>query len=63
MKKMQRNGERNFLAALFGAVLCAGAFAMPETSLREALDWLDSNAAEGGHYTITLNANETMGKR
>jgi hypothetical protein len=33
---------------------------MPTTSLQAALDWLDLNAMEGGEYTITVNANETI---
>jgi uncharacterized repeat protein (TIGR02543 family) len=34
--------------------------AIPTTSLQAALTWLDSNAVEGGVYTITLNTNETI---
>jgi hypothetical protein len=33
---------------------------MLTTSLQAALDWLDLNAVEGGKYTITLNADESI---
>jgi uncharacterized repeat protein (TIGR02543 family) len=36
---------------------------MPTTSLAATLDWLVLNAVEGGGYTITLNANETIAPR
>jgi uncharacterized repeat protein (TIGR02543 family) len=37
---------------------------MPEgLSLAEALPWLNTNAAEGGVYTITLSGNETSGPK
>jgi uncharacterized repeat protein (TIGR02543 family) len=36
---------------------------VPATSLQTALTWLDSNAVEGGAYTITLSANESIGPR
>ena len=36
---------------------------MPTTSLQAALTWLDSNAKEGGVYTITLNAGEFIGPK
>jgi uncharacterized repeat protein (TIGR02543 family) len=32
----------------------------PNLSLAESLAWLDSNAVEGGDYTITVNANESL---
>jgi hypothetical protein len=32
----------------------------PTTSLQAALIYLDSNAEEGGNYTITVNANESI---
>ena len=35
--------------------------AIPATSLEAALTWLDANAVGGVAYTITLNANETIG--
>jgi uncharacterized repeat protein (TIGR02543 family) len=38
-----------------------GEVQVPATTLAAALAWLDSNAAEDGAYTITLNANETIG--
>jgi uncharacterized repeat protein (TIGR02543 family) len=34
---------------------------VPASSLQEALTWLNTNAAEGGAYTITLNADESIG--
>jgi uncharacterized repeat protein (TIGR02543 family) len=40
-----------------------GESSMPDTSLQAALDWLDSNAVEGGSYTITLPNNETFAPR
>lgn len=33
---------------------------VPATTLQAALDWLDSNVMEGGVYTITVNADETI---
>jgi hypothetical protein len=33
---------------------------VPAASLQAALAWLDSNAVEGGVYTITLNADESI---
>jgi hypothetical protein len=33
---------------------------IPDTSLQAALAWLDSNAVEGGSYTITLQNDETI---
>jgi hypothetical protein len=36
---------------------------VPATSLQAALDWLDSNAAQGGAYTITLQNNEAIAPR
>jgi uncharacterized repeat protein (TIGR02543 family) len=36
---------------------------VPGTTLQGALDWLDSNAEDGGNYTITLSANESIGPK
>jgi uncharacterized repeat protein (TIGR02543 family) len=37
-----------------------GEVAMPDTSLQAALDWLASNAVEGGNYSITVKNNESF---
>ncbi|MDR0635496.1 MAG: InlB B-repeat-containing protein [Treponema sp.] len=39
------------------------AAAVPGSTLQDALEWLDSNAEQGGVYTITLSADETITPR
>ncbi|MDR1400104.1 MAG: InlB B-repeat-containing protein [Treponema sp.] len=39
------------------------AAAVPGSTLQDALEWLDSNAEQGGVYTITLSADETIAPR
>ena len=38
-------------------------WSVPGSTLQDALDWLDSNAGQGGVYTITLSADETIAPR
>jgi hypothetical protein len=40
-----------------------GEIQVPAVSLQAALDWLDSNAEDGGAYAITLKSNESIAPR